>query len=47
VGGATVPSEGEVVAAARDALETVSIRAVLVPAKAFVDPNQEFAASEL
>ncbi len=47
VAGATTPSEAEVMTAARDALETVSIRAVVLPAQAFVDPNLNFSEDEI
>jgi hypothetical protein len=47
VAGSTVPSEAELMTAARDALETVSIRAVLLPAKAFVDENLSFSDAEI
>lgn len=47
VAGSTVPSEAELLSAARDALETVKIRAVLLPAEAFVDKNQQFSDAEI
>ncbi len=47
VAGSTVPSEAELMAAARNALETVTIRAVLLPAKAFVDESQQFSEAEI
>jgi len=47
VAGSTIPSEAELLSTARDALETVKIRAVLIPAKAFVDGNQQFSDAEV
>lgn len=47
VAGSTVPSEAELLSAARQALETVTIRAVLLPAEAFVDKNREFSEAEI
>jgi hypothetical protein len=47
VAGSSVPSEAEVIRAARDALEKVSIRAVLLPAEAFVSPNENFTPEEI
>lgn len=47
VAGSTVPSEAELMSAARDALETVTIRAVLLPAEAFVDENRPFSDAEI
>ncbi len=47
VAGSTVPSEAELLSTARDALETVKIRAVLLPAEAFVDDNLQFSDAEI
>ncbi len=47
VAGSTIPSEAELQAAARDALEAVTIRAVVLPAEAFVSETQEFSDKEL
>lgn len=47
IGGATIPSEAEVRTATRNGLETVSFKAVLTPAKAFVDEKQTFSDDEL
>jgi len=47
VAGSTVPSEAELLSTARDTLETVKIRAVLIPAEAFVDVNQQFSDAEI
>ena len=47
VAGSTIPSEAELLSTARDALETVKIRAVLLPAEAFVDANQQFSDAEI
>lgn len=47
VAGSTVPSEAELLSTARDALETVRIRAVLLPAEAFVDGNKQFSDAEI
>ncbi|MDO8629095.1 MAG: hypothetical protein Q7R41_01270, partial [Phycisphaerales bacterium] len=47
VAGSSVPSEAEVIRSARDALEKVSIRAVLLPAEAFANPNAEFTPEEI
>lgn len=42
IASATTPSEAEIVSAARDSLERVKVRAVLLPAEAFVDANETF-----
>lgn len=47
IGGATVPSEAELRVATRDALEMVSFKAILAPAKAFVDEKQTFSDEEM
>lgn len=47
IGGATVPSEAELRVATRDALETVSFRAILAPGKAFIDDKQTFSDEEM
>jgi len=47
VAGSSVPSEAEIITAARDALETVTVRAVLVPAEAFANSTAEFTPEEL
>ncbi len=47
VAGSSIPGEAEVIRAARDALEKVSIRAVLLPAEAFVDNTNEFTSEEM
>jgi len=47
VAGSTIPSEAELLSTARDALESVKIRAVLLPAAAFVDKKQQFSDAEL
>lgn len=47
VAGSTVPSEAELLSTARDALETVKIRAVLLPAEAFVDGSEQFSDTEI
>ncbi|MBI4716898.1 MAG: hypothetical protein HY763_03770 [Planctomycetes bacterium] len=47
VAGAAVPSAAEVRAAAREVLDKVKVQAVLLPAKAFVDPRQEFTDAEI
>jgi hypothetical protein len=47
IGGATVPSEAELRVATRNALETVSFKAILAPAKAFIDDKQTFTDDEM
>jgi hypothetical protein len=47
VGGATAPSEAQVVTAARTALEKVRINTVLLPAGAFVQEDAEFTESRI
>lgn len=47
IGGASVPSEAELMTAARDALETVSFRTVVLPAQAFVDKDYQPTADEI
>lgn len=47
IGGSTTPSEAQLQIAARNALESVSIRAIVAPAKAFVDEKQTFSDEEI
>jgi len=47
IAGATRPSEAELRATARDALEQVKIRAIILPADAFVDESEVIPESEL
>lgn len=47
IGGAAVPSEAELMVAARNALEAVSMRAVVLPAEMFVDDSLEFTEEEI
>lgn len=47
IGGATAPSEAEVLAAARDAFEKVRVNAVLIPARAFVNEDAQFTEDEI
>ncbi len=47
VSSSSIPSEAEVVRTARDVLEKVRIRAVLLPAEAFVKETTEFTEAEL
>jgi hypothetical protein len=47
VAGASVPSEAELMLAARNALETVSVRAVALPAEMFVDESVKFSEQEI
>lgn len=42
VAGSAAPSEAEILAAARDAFETVRVNAVLLPGEAFVDQEADF-----
>jgi hypothetical protein len=44
---ASAPSEAEVVSAARNSLERVKTRAVLLPAEAFVDQNASFSDAQI
>lgn len=45
--GATVPSEAAVLAAIRDTMERVEIKAVMLPAEVFVDDTVEFSEAEV
>ena len=45
--GASAPSEAEVISAARNSMERAKIRAVLLPAEAFVDKNATFSDAEI
>jgi len=47
IGGATTPSEAQLRIATRNALESVSFRAIVAPAKAFLDESQTFTAEEI
>ncbi len=47
VAGASVPSEAELMVAARNALETVALRVVALPAQLFVDESLEFSEEEI
>ena len=47
VAGSTAPSEAEVLAAARNALEKVRISAVMLPAEAFMEEYPEFTETEI
>ncbi len=47
VGGTGTPSEAEILAAARDAFETVRINAVLLPGEAFVDEEEKFSEAQI
>jgi len=47
VAGSTIPSEAELLSTTRDALETVKIRSVLLPAEAFVDESLQFSDAEI
>jgi len=47
VAGASVPSEAELMHATRNALETVSLRAVVLPAAIFIDESLEFSEQEI
>lgn len=47
IGGATAPSEAEVLAAARDAFEKVRVNAVLIPARAFVNEDAQFTEDQI
>jgi len=47
VAGAATPSEAELAIAARDALEKVQVRTVLLPAKAFIDKEASFGEAEI
>lgn len=44
---AATPSEAEVISAARNSMERAKIRAVLLPAEAFVDKNASFSDAEI
>ncbi|MBI1827368.1 MAG: hypothetical protein HY287_08655 [Planctomycetes bacterium] len=45
--GSVIPSDAELDITARNALEKVKIQAVMLPAHAFVDPNQQFSDAEM
>lgn len=44
---AATPSEAEIIAAGRDSLERVKVRAVVLPAEAFVDSNATFTDAQI
>ncbi len=44
---ASMPSEAEVINAARNSMERVKVRAVLLPAEAFVDQNASFSEAQI
>lgn len=47
IGSASLPSEAEVISAARNSMERVKVRAVLLPGEAFVDEDATFSDAEI